>query len=341
MRRMLISMSLSVTLCATISACAQTAPNPAAPSVNQIAPSTSAAPVTQVAAPVTQVAAAAATQQLQRTLETMASQHHGKVALYAENLKTGEHVQIDPDVVVQTASTIKLLMFVEAFHQIKDGKLSLTDVIHFSPEDKVGGSGILQFLHAPADMPLEDALVLMMIESDNTATNLVIDKVGLKNVNARGAALGLKDTYFYKKVFKPADGPMPADQKIYGLGKTTAREMALVMKSIVNCELGSAPLCKQMVDIMRNQQYRNMIPHYLETEDTSEDVSQVADKLGMLDALRADVAVVYTKAGPIVISIYTYDNKDQRWIYENEGELLVARMAKQIVDAWSPRGMAK
>ena len=280
------------------------------------------------------------TKALQKQMETMASQHRGSVALYAKNLKTGDVVQIDPDHVVQTASVIKLAIFVEAFHEIKEGKKSLADKVVFKPEDRVVGSGILQFMHAPLELSLEDVIVLMMIESDNTATNLMIDQVGLKNVNARIASLGLKNTYLYKKVYKPAEGPMPADQKTYGLGKTTAREMAEVMESIERCEVGDKKLCEKMIDIMKNQQYRNMIPHYIEAEiDTSETPSAIADKLGMLDAVRIDVGIVYTKNGPIVISAFTYANKDQRWTFENEGELLIARMAKAIVDIWSPKGV--
>jgi beta-lactamase class A len=281
-----------------------------------------------------------ATQALQKQLDAMAIQHRGDVALYAKNLKTGEVAQIDPDHVVQTASVIKLAIFVEAFHQIKDGKKTLADKVMFKPEDRVVGSGVLQFMHAPLELSFEDVLVLMMIESDNTATNLVIDQVGLKNVNARIAALGLKNTYLYKKVYKPAEGPMPADQKIYGLGKTTPKEMASVMESIHRCEVGDPKLCARMIDIMKGQQYRNMIPHYIEAEiDTSETPSAIADKLGMLDAVRADVGIVYTRNGPIVISAFTYNNKDQRWTFENEGELLIAHMAKAIVDAWSPAGV--
>ena len=273
---------------------------------------------------------------LQERISAMAAQHRGKVALYAKSLESGEVVQIDPDRVVQTASVIKLAIFVEAFHQIKDGKKRLADRVVFKQGDRVIGSGVLQYLRAPLEMTLEDALILMMIESDNTATNLVIDQVGLANVNARIAKLGLRNTWLYKKVYQPAEGPMPADQKIFGLGKSTAREMAALMEGIERCEVGDQKLCARMIEIMKGQQYRNMIPHYLEAEtDASEAPSAVADKVGALDAVRADVGAVDTRNGPIVISAFTFDNQDQRWTYENEGELLIARMAKAIVDAWS------
>jgi beta-lactamase class A len=82
---------------------------------------------------------------------------------------------------VPTASTIKLLVYVEAFHQIQDLKKSLSDEITLQKEDQVPGSGVLQYLRTPHQLTLEDALSLMMIESDNTATNLVIDQLGLTN----------------------------------------------------------------------------------------------------------------------------------------------------------------
>ena len=276
----------------------------------------------------------------QSQLDQLSKEHHGKISFFAKNLKTGDTVAIDPDTPVQTASVIKLPILLEAFHQIHGGQRALQTKIVLRKEDQVFGSGILQFLSTPHELTFQDVLTLMVIVSDNTATNLAIDQVGLKSVNDRIAALGLKNTHLYKKVYKPSDAPMPPDQKKFGLGKTTAREMAKVMESIVNCDVGSRELCDQMLDIMRNQQDRNMIPRYLETTDTSEQKSQIADKIGALDKVRNDVAVVFTKAGPIVISAFTYDNRDESWTPENEAEILIGRMAKVVVEGWSPGGLA-
>jgi beta-lactamase class A len=286
------------------------------------------------------IAPSSETQALQLKLQEIAKQHHGKVALFAENLKTGQSVVLNPDEVIQTASTIKLTALAEAAHQIKDGKKHLDDKVMLRPEDKVGGSGIFPFLRAPVQLSLEDVLTFMIVASDNTATNLAIDQLGLANINARSKALGLQNTYLYKKVYKPAEGPMPADQKRFGLGKTTAREMAKVIESIQNCEVGDEALCKTMIEMLKNQQYRESIPRYTETSDTSEVPSAIANKTGALDALRADVGIVYTKSGPIVISAYTYENKDQSWTPDNEGYLTIAKMAKAIVETWAPTGLA-
>lgn len=285
-------------------------------------------------------AGAAGASGLQEKLDRMAAASHGKVALYAKNLATGESVAIDPNVPVQTASVIKLPLMLQAFDQVKAGKFKLSDPVVLSKDNQAPGSGVLQFMDPGLKLTLKDTITLMMILSDNTATNMVIDAVGLKPTNAMLARMGMKNTYFYKKVFKPATEPMPPDQKTFGLGKTTAEEMAKVLESIYRCDMGDRPLCLQMITIMRNQQYQAMVPRYLQRKDTSEDLSAIADKVGELDDVRNDVALVYTVRGPVIISIFTYDNQDTSWTPENKAEMLIGRMAEAIVNAWAPGGLA-
>lgn len=278
---------------------------------------------------------------LQSKIDAMAAQHQGKLTLYAINLKTGDTLSRDADVPVPTASVIKLPLLVEAMRQVKSGKHRLDEKVSLEKDNVVPGSGILQFFDLPLTITLKDALTFMVIESDNTATNMMIDQVGVKAVNDNIAQMGLKDTYLYKKVYKPATRPMPADQKKFGLGKTTAREMAKVMESIVNCDLHEQKLCDAMLYMLRNQQYRNMVPHFIETNDTSEGLSLIGNKTGSLDAVRNDVAVIYSKNGPIILSAFTYDNKDQNWNNDNAAELLIANIAKTVVETWSPQGLGK
>src|SRR3954452_6830786 len=161
---------------------------------------------------------------LKSDLEQMIAKHQGKVALFAKNLKTGETLAIDADEPVQTASVIKLPVMIEAFYQSKAGKLDLTKKLNVTKTEQVPGSGILAYIQPDVTLSLLDTITLMMIVSDNTATNMTVDQVGIPNVNARITAMGLKNTYLYKKVFRPAEGPMPPDQPKFGLGKTTARE---------------------------------------------------------------------------------------------------------------------
>jgi beta-lactamase class A len=289
---------------------------------------------------------------LEGRLADLAKAHHGKVALFATQLNTGKTVGLDPDKVVQTASVIKLTILFEAMEQVREGKAHWDDKITLQPGDAVSGSGLLLFLDTPQTLTLKDMLTLMVIMSDNTATNLAIDKIGLDAVNARIAWMGLKDTHLYKKIGKPSTEPMPADQPKYGLGKTTPREMATVMERIGLCELdlpgktAAAPLsekdsaiCGVAMKMLRNQFYRETIPRYLEKLDKTETGSGTASKTGSLNAVRADVAIVAGKSGPMVLSIFTYDNEDTDWTVDNEGEVTIAKMARAIVDTWSPEGI--
>lgn len=285
---------------------------------------------------------------LEQQLAALAAAHHGRVAVYARQLNTARAVALNADQPVQTASVIKLTILFEAMEQVRAGKAHWDEKITLAKGDAVSGSGVLAFFDAPLTMTLKDVLSMMVMVSDNTATNLAIDRFGVDAVNARIAWMGLKDTHLYKKVMKPATGPMPADQPKFGLGKTTAREMALVMERIGRCRLGAggeAPeegdttICQVALTMLRNQFYRTTIPRYIETLDSSETGSAIASKTGSLDAVRNDVAIVAGKNGPIVISIFTYQNADQTWTVDNEGEVNIARMAKAIVDAWSPDGI--
>jgi beta-lactamase class A len=283
-------------------------------------------------------------------VHAIAAEHHGEVALFAENLKTHETVAISADTPVQTASVIKLAILYEALEQVRSGKARFDDRLTLTKTDQVPGSGVLLFFDAPLSLTLKDVLTMMIVMSDNSATNLVIDHLGLENIDSRIAKLGLKDTYLYKKVFTPpsAGVPMPAEQKKFGLGKTTAREMGAVMTKIVRCELAESgsearaddvALCEVALKMLNVQFYRSAIPRYLDgmpgvTSDS------IANKTGSLDAVRNDVAAISTKNGTVILSVFTFNNKDHSWGAEQEGELTIARLARAIIQSWSPEGLA-
>jgi beta-lactamase class A len=281
-------------------------------------------------------------------LQAIAAAHHGKVTLFARNLKTGQTAAIAPDELVKTASVIKLGILLDAAEQIRSGRATLEEKLVLTQPNQVEGSGVLGILDTPLPLTLRDTLTLMVVLSDNTATNLAIDRLGLAHINETMRTAGLKNTYLYKKVYVPATGPMPADQPKFGLGKTTAREMAALMERLATCNLsldGAAPLpgdgklCGALLHMLRNQQDRNGLPRYLETLDTGEHGSAIANKTGALDAVRNDVALIATKTGPVVIAAFTQENVDQRWTGDNEAEQSLGKLARAIVDRWSPQGL--
>lgn len=289
---------------------------------------------------------------VEKIVEARSAVGLGEAALYAVDLKSGKEVGIHADEPVQTASTIKLGILYEAMIAIRDGHTKWDEPIVMKPEDRVGGSGMLHFFDAPLTLTLKDVLTMMVIVSDNTATNMMIDRFGLDKINARMQSLGLRHTYLYKKVFKPAEGPMPIDQPKFGLGKTTPREMAKLMTDIGECRLHPSlmkpstgewmpidqqdkAVCAVVLGMLKSQFYRDTVPRYLPNGGDQ----TVASKTGSLDAVRNDISIVAGKNGPTIISVFTFDNRDTSWTVDNEGEVTIARLAKLIVDAWSPEGL--
>jgi len=278
---------------------------------------------------------------MQHLMDDLAAHHHGKVSLYAKALRTGQTVAINADTPVNTASVIKVAIMLETMYQVKEGKVSFDDTLTLDKSDQVSGSGVLLLFHTPAPINFETALVMMITQSDNTATNLVLEHVGRERVNARLRSLGFSITTSIRPIGHPDQGDQSPTLKPFGIGRTTAREMAGILESIQRCDLGDRTLCDRMIDIMEHQFWRNCIPHYLEDADTTEVASHVANKTGSLDHVRNDVGIVFTKDGPIVISAFTYENADTSWTPENEGELLIARMAKTLVSGWAPHGLGR
>lgn len=264
---------------------------------------------------------------LAQQLQTLITPYQGKVALYATDLRSGKGVAIDADTPVPTASVIKLTILYDAVKAIEEGRASFSDRLVLTKANQVGGSGVLGLFDTPLTVTLKDALTMMVVVSDNTATNLAIDRLGLENIDRRIESLGLKNTWLYKKVFMPPPPSAPADQKTFGLGKTTAREMASVMQRFATCESIPQKLCGAALAMLKNQTDRDAIPRYLGNVE-------VANKTGALEDVRNDVAIVYAKNGPIVISAFTYGNADHSWSPDNKAQLLIANLAKLIVTRW-------
>ncbi|MGB7266672.1 MAG: serine hydrolase [Terracidiphilus sp.] len=287
---------------------------------------------------------------LSAALVSMIADFNGHVSFYAHDLANGKTVAIDADQPVPTASVIKLGVLYEALDQIRSGRVHFEDRLAVRREDQVSGSGVLLFFDTPMTITFKDALTLMIALSDNTGANLSMDHVGIKNVDERLVSLGMKNTWLYKKISQPAEGPMPADQKDFGLGKTTAREMAGLMERFATCNLGPVPdvaaptagiptdqaLCAAALHMLEVQFYRDGIPRYLEGADAPKGITAIANKTGSLNHVRNDVGAVFTQQGTIVISEFTHDDADTSWTADNQAEALMAKLARAVVAAWVP-----
>src|SRR5690242_2997461 len=255
----------------------------------------------------------------------------GKVSLFAKNLDTGETYAFNADERVRTASTIKIAVMIEAFARVNEGKIKWTDEVVLTKEKKVSGSGILSELSDGLHLTLRDAVNLMMMLSDNTATNLVLDVLTTDAVNARMEALGYKNIKIMRKVGSGGEsmaGKDPENKK-YGLGMSTPREMVLVMEKLERGEIISPAVSKEMIELMKREQGRYAIGRDLWDVD-------MASKYGALDRLRSSIAILYTKQGRIAISITCDDMPEIMWSVDNPAYLLMSRLSEVLV-----QGLAK
>ena len=266
-------------------------------------------------------------QSLDDQVKNLVTSFKGRVNLFAKNLDTGETYALNPDERVRTASTIKIAVMIEAFARVAEGKAKWTDEVVLTKEKKVSGSGILGELSDGLRLTLRDAVNLMMILSDNTATNLVLDVLTTDAVNARMESLGFKQIKIMRKVGSGGEsmaGKDPENKK-FGLGFATPREMVLVMEKLERGEIISPAVSKEMIDLMKREQGRNAIGRSLWNVP-------MASKYGALDRLRSAVAILYTKKGKIAMAISCDDMPETMWSVDNPAYLLMSRVSEVLAD---------
>lgn len=253
----------------------------------------------------------------------------GSVSIYAKNLDTGKEFALRADEPTRTASTIKLAIMAEAFHQVAQGKLRWDDQVVLTKDKKQGGSGILFEFSDNTKIDLRTALNLMIVVSDNTATNLVLDKVGADNVNDFMDSLGLTNIKSMRKIGGGGDSKawtsVPSN-KLFGLGKATPREMAKLVEMMENGTLVSKEAAAEMIATLKRQQFKDGIGR------GEPDTIPVASKSGALDRFRADVGVIYTRRGRILMAIYIDDMRVVAYDQENPGLAMLWKLSQILQD---------
>ena len=258
----------------------------------------------------------------------------GKVFLYAKNLDTGRTYSFNGDERVRTASTIKIAVMIEAFARVADGRAKWTDELVLSKAARYGGSGILPELSDGLRLTLQDAVRLMMVLSDNTATNMVLDYLTTDAVNERMNLLGFKATRIMRRVGgggESKEGKLGENLKRFGLGATTTHEMVQIMEKLERGEIVSKEASKQMIELMKREQGRNSI---------GRDMPGVpmASKYGALDALRSCVALLYTKQGKIAVAITVDEMPEVVWSVDNPAYLLMMRLSSILAGELRSKG---
>jgi beta-lactamase class A len=273
-----------------------------------------------------------ATKQLDAQVRAEITRFKGQVWLHAKNLDTGASYSLNGDQRTRTASTIKLPIMVATFGLVADGKLKWTDELVLTEAKKVAGAGILFEFHDGLKITLRDAVHLMITISDNTATNLVLDAVTADEVNARMDALGFKNLRSMRKIngggeskaFSDASNKR-ADGTTYGIGMSTPQEMVALLEKIERGEIVSPAASQEMIAILKRQQFHDGVGRHLKGVS-------IANKTGALDALRADVGILYSPRGRIAYAITTDYIPEVDWSPDNPGLLLLSRLSELLLD---------
>ncbi len=252
------------------------------------------------------------------------SDFKGKLWIYAKNLDTGKEYSLRGEEEVRTASTIKLPIMTEAFRQVAAGKIAWTDQFELTKQNKAGGSGILGEFTDGTKIDLKTAVNLMIVLSDNTATNLVLEKVTSDAVNDHMSKLGLKDTLSLRKIggggdAKAWDEPL---NKLFGIGRSSPKDMVRLMEMLEKGEVVSKEASADMIAILKRQQYKDGLGRNVL------DTVPVASKSGALDRLRSDVGIVYTRRGRIAMSITVDDMHVVHYTTDDIGSLLIWRLSQ-------------
>jgi beta-lactamase class A len=283
--------------------------------------------------------ARADTAALRRALDSLAAAYEaapagrrGAVGYAVHNLDTGERLARRADETFPTASLVKVAVLVTLYDLVERRQLALDDPLTVLRIDQVPGAGTLQFMHPGLVVTVRDAAWLMATISDNTATNLLLDRIAIRRVWEKMEALGLPHTKVHAKVFLRLTSVAPDSSAKYGLGVTTPAEMASLFARLADGRAVSPAADSAMLEVLAHNEDGQLLQRYVAGV-------RAPHKTGATDQVRTECTLWYL-ASRVVACVLTKDNEDQRWVLDSEPQLLLANMGRLIAAAWPRRPAA-
>lgn len=266
---------------------------------------------------------------LSEKLRQIAASIDGVMGYSVHHLQRGDIVEYRADERFPTASTIKVPTLVVALEANQAGEIGYYDTMTYEEKYTYGGAGLLQNYQLGRKLELKELLFLMMGISDNTATLMVMDWLGMERINQRMEEIGLPNTRILSRLQHPSDETRRLNG-IYGWGMTTPGEMRLLMQWIATGKAGTPAATDEMQRIMRREYFDD--PAVVQHPPSV----VVLHKGGAVEASRSSVYFVYSPSGPYVVAVYTRENTDQRWTRDNEAERAIGRLAGAIWRHYHP-----
>ena len=255
-------------------------------------------------------------QALERKLQAIAEAIDGVMGYQAVDLTTGERFGRLQNEVFPTASTIKLAILYELFKQADEGKLKLDDPQSLERRHLAGGAGVLRELTSPS-MPLRDYATLMIVLSDNTATNLLIDRIGMQNVTGRMAGLGLKATKLRRRMID-LEAARRGDENV-----STPAEIATLLEILHRGDGLTEESHRGLIQILKKSKsspMRRSVPSAVD----------LANKPGTLEGVAVDAGIVFAEHRPYVFSVMLTYLKDV-----NGGDAAIESASRAVYDYFS------
>ena len=269
---------------------------------------------------------------LDEELRRIGSSYTGKWTYALTDIESGEHICFDEDDVMPAASLIKVPILIALYQAVEDGRIRLDDRITFGDEHRFPGSGVLQRMSSGVEMSVRDAAVLMIIISDNVATNMVADLVGHDSINEQQRRMGMEQTTIYHRWGEELQGLRDRQMWV-----STAREMARNLELLARHEAVSEAASQDMLRIMRRQDYRHELSRELPWSEMNtlpnHKENWVAEKGGSsMGGIRTSGAIFHGERGYVVMAVFCEGGTGPGTGRESEGNILLGRLG---LAAWN------
>ena len=257
---------------------------------------------------------------------------YATMCVYADDLR-GHVVERGADEAFESASTIKIFVLGCLYDQAEKGKARLDEVLTYEEKHFVDGSGMIRALGTGAQLRAADAATLMIICSDNIATNMLIDYLGLDTINAFIRAIGCSATTLHRR--------LASDNWGEPLGTITPRDMGRFFALLAKGELVSPAASDAMRNILRQQHYNTMLagnlpPYYTDAEESGADPDLIytASKSGSMDACRNDGGLVHTPYGDYVVVLMCKDFANKLEVNDHPAFVYGGRVSRLLFDQY-------
>ncbi|WP_461205285.1 serine hydrolase [Clostridium sp. DL1XJH146] len=271
---------------------------------------------------------------LQDRIKAELASYDGTMGIYINDFM-GNKLEINIHEKYETASCIKTFILATLFDEVEKGNKKLSDMLIYDKENEIDGSGVIRSLEYGTSLSVFNVATLMIIVSDNIATNMMIDYLKIDTINTSIQAKGFKDTLLHNKI---------NFEKYDKLGTTTPHDYGRIFEMICNEELISTEASKSMLEIFKKQHYNTAItkdfpPFFLDSEDTGEEeLIYVASKSGSMDACRNDGGIVSTPYGKYVIVLFNKNFSDTMYYSEHPATVFSAKVSRLIFDQYLALG---